>query len=120
MADQEVRILLEKRLEDNWVLTPIDWDNIRFIPKRGDSFITPIISEDESKRAGFNCMYRYYTFLIKVWVPKNSGTTVAMSYTSALKDLFEGYQDSGLYVIKGLTQRIGLINQWHQENVILS
>lgn len=119
MSDEIVRQIIETRLQDNWIETQIDWDNIRFNPKRGDAFISPIISEDESEIKGINCIKRKYTLLIEVRVSKNSGTALVNSYATQLKNLFEGYAEDNFYCLKGRTERVGNSKQWHQRNVIL-
>lgn len=120
MSDIIVRKIIENRIRDNWALTPVDYDNLRFRPKRGESFISVIISENKPKPKGFKCTQRNYTLLIEVRVPKNSSTVTIDSYVRILKDLFEGYSEGNFYCLTGQSLRIGNSGQWYQKNVVLS
>jgi len=118
MSDTTVRNIIEKRLQDNWVLTPIDFDNLRFKLKRGSPFIAVVISEDDSRNKGFKCVQRVYSLTIEVRVPKNSGSVTIDSYCVLLKSLFEGYSEGDFFCLSGRTVRAGNSKQWLQKNVI--
>ena len=119
MSDIIVRKIIENRIKNNWVLTPVDYDNLRFKPKRGQSFISVIVSENPSKPKGFKCTQRSYSLLIEVRVPKNSSLVTIDSYTGILKDLFEGYEEGNFYCLTGYSVRVGNSGQWYQKNVVL-
>ena len=118
MSDLIVRNIVEQRLKNNWVLTDIDYENIKYVPKRGTPFITPYISEMDSDVKGIKCQVKLYTILIEVRVPKNKGTITMDSYIRELKGLLGGYQEGNFYCLKGHAERVGGAQQWYQKNVI--
>ena len=118
MSEEIVRGIIEARIQDNWVLTDVDWDNIRYIPKAGTPFISPIVSNDSSNKKGFKCIQQIYTLLIEVRVPKNTGTATINGYVDALKTLFDGYEVGNFYCLKGHAVRVGTSKQWFHKNVI--
>lgn len=120
MSEEIVRNIIETRLQDNWVLTDIDWDNIKYVPKIGTAFITPMIDESDAEVKGLGCIKRTYTLLIEVRAPRNKGTAVVNSYIEALKTLFGGYIEGNFYCLKGRSQRVGITRQWFQKNVIFT
>lgn len=117
MSDAIVRKIIENRLKDNWVLTPIDLENFRFVPKRGISFISVVLSEDDSTKNGFQCTKRIYSLIIEVRVPKNTGSTTMDSYCTLLKELFEGHSEGNFNCFTGHSARVGNSRQWYQKNV---
>ena len=120
MSDEIVREIIETRLADNWALTDVDYDGVRYVPTNGKPFITPLISEDQAVIKGFKCITRGYTLLIEVRVPKNSGTAVINSYCTQLKALFERYEEGNFYCLSGVAMRIGNSKQWYQKNVVFT
>lgn len=120
MSDEIVKEIVETRIQDNWVLTDVDYENIRYNPKRGIPFITPIINGDGVEKRGLNCKREDYTVLIEIRVQKNTGTALIASYAKQLKELFEGYTEGNFYCVKGYTQNIGNQGQWYQRNVVLT
>lgn len=117
MSDEIVRNIIETRLQDNWVLTEIDYDGVRYVPRKGVSFISPMISEVPARQKGFKCISRTYTLLVEVRVPKNTGTATINSYCDALKTLLEGYEEGNFYCMAGEAARVGNSKQWYQKNV---
>ena len=118
MSDSIVNEIIETRLNDNWALTPIDWDNIRYVPNQGEAFITPIISNVSSNIKAFRCSEELYTLIIEVRVKDNTGLKVISSYCDTLKNLFVGYTEGNFRCVKGYIQRIGKAGKWYQKNVV--
>lgn len=119
MSETIVREIVETRIQDNWVATEVDWDNVKYNPKAGTPYITPVISEVDSIRRSKKCIKRTYTVIVEIRVAKNSGTNIIGGYANVIKNLFEGYAEGHFICIKGRVERVGHIGKWYQRNVIL-
>lgn len=120
MSDLIVKQIIEKRLNDNWELTPIAWDNLNFHPDDGISYIAPILTPVDSIRRGFGCLRTQYLLTIEIRVKKGEGGKNAESYCDLLKSFFVGFQSGNFNCIKGHSQRIGFNRQWFQKNLLLT
>lgn len=118
MSNEIVKQIVETRLYDNWVLTEVGYENIRFKPKRGIPFISVVVSENVPNRKSFKCKNENYSLMFEVRVPKNTGTSTINSYVEELIKLFEGYEEGLFRSFKGYADNIGITNQWFQKNVI--
>lgn len=119
MSDVAVKNIIEKRLGDNWVLSQISWENMKYSPKRGESFVEANVIETDSFKSSFDCMTRIYTVTIKIFVPRNSGVELISSYADQLKTLFEGYKEGFFHCIKGRSENPGAKGNWYRRHVIL-
>lgn len=114
-----VRRIVEKQLQDNWTLTKIAFDNVKFIPVRGVDFIRCIIEQSGKQKISSNCTRRDYTVLIEVKVAANSGTVTINSHCDLLKNLFDGFSSGHFNCLNGSIERVGKVKEWFQKNVIL-
>lgn len=91
------RQVIEGRLNTNWSATKIAWPNVAFSPSSGEAWIQPSLLWGEgfvSTKTGRNAVHG--VLHINVFVPRGTGTGVALSYADDLRDLFNRLEVSGV------------------------
>jgi hypothetical protein len=97
MSRESIRQAVETRINSNWNTTPIDWDNVYFVPPNNSPFISVRIIFGEERPASILQGYRQRGFInINVFAPEGTGTAVPYGYADTLGSLFRGKQFSGI------------------------
>lgn len=126
MAYEQTTRLLEKRLKDNWALTPIAFDNVEYVPKRGEAFIRATITQTLSELTSIptdgygSGNYREYGLLtLQVFTPKNEGSRPNAVLADGLAALYRGYNEARLFCNEARVNRIGSSDEFYQTNVLV-
>jgi hypothetical protein len=119
MFEEAVRYI-ETHLSDNWVLTPIDFDNAPFESNAGEAFLRCQVEWASTEQIGVGGRYRGEGIvLISVFSPANSGSRNANEMADDIAAMFNLYQYNGLKCRFASTMRIGQYREWYQINVIV-
>ena len=116
---------LERRLQNNWALTPIAFDNVEYVPRRGEAFVRGTITQTLSEMTTIPANnsegnYREYGLLtIQVFTPKNEGSRPNAVLADGVAALYRGYQEGRLYCGAPRVNRIGSSDEFYQTNVLV-
>lgn len=119
MPSDQVRKIIEERLESNWLLTAIGWHDSGYVPTRGISFVEPVISGVGSEVIGINCDRHFFLGVINVHTPSQKGAGQNMKYCDSLINLFRGYREGGFRVKQIHSEAFSISNQWHTRKVVM-
>lgn len=90
---------IEKRLDSNWALTQIAYDNVPFTPPKDQSWVSLRIFEDDVRRVniGNPGVHRVSgTISISLYAPENTGTKEIRENADLLADIFRDKQFNGI------------------------
>ncbi len=112
--------IIEKRFQDNWTDTKVDYENMPFTPVRGVSHvklriewaITTNISIGGLKR-GEGLIY------VSVFTPVRDGSTKAMQLADKAANIFQNQQEGQVTFNAAFINRVGEGNEWYQLNVLI-
>lgn len=118
----QVKVSLDTRLQDNWLLTPISFDNDSGYSKGSvpwiRSLLTPVLSENADLNGA---MLHYGIYRINVFTPIDSGTNDAYSYGQQLMDLFSNTDFDGITCYASELRRNGDDgNGWYMMTVLVN
>lgn len=116
---------LEKRLQDNWALSPIAFDNVEYVPRRGEAFIRATITQTSAEATTIPANnqegnYREFGLLtIQVFTPQNEGSRPNAVLADGVAALYRGYQEGRLFCYSARVNRIGSSDEFYQTNVLV-
>jgi len=123
------RIAVEKRLNDNWMTTPIRfWSSNAPFNVPATAYIALMVEEFDGRQitlGGTPQLHRYAgQITIQVLVPERTGASVALGYCDTLDDLFRraqfSYSNSGLITCRTPQRRdVGVTQGWYQVNLVI-
>jgi len=116
---EEAEQLIETALQVGWSETPIDWDNVRFIPVKGQPYIRLQIEWYDAAGAGPHRVRESGYVLISVFVPLSMGTRYQARMIDDLKTIFLNLRVTGLQFKPSRVQRVGENRGWYQRNLIV-
>lgn len=102
-----------------WTETPIAWDNMDYIPTKGQEWIrcTLLPSTSENNELGVSKIH-YGIFWIQIFIPKLTGTGRAYELANMLDALFSNVQFDNIVCYASDVQRTGDEgHEWFQLNV---
>jgi len=115
----EAEQAIEVALETGWTKTPIDWDNVQFIPQKGVPYIRMQIEWYDAVSAGpFRVRESGYV-MFSVFVPVQKGTRYQADLIDNLKKLFLSLKISGFTFKPSRVQRVGENRGWYQRNLLV-
>lgn len=120
----KVQQIIEDRLKDNWVSTPVAYDNVEYVPKAGVPFIRPTITQTLSELTTVASPgkgnYREYGILtVQVFTEQNKGSRPNATLADGVAALFRGYNEERLYMHEARINRIGSDKEFFQTNVLV-
>lgn len=120
MNFEKSRLSLESLIADNWTTTPIAYDNVS---KKGDpdAYIEVMISEGDSSQISLGtggAHRRVGILVIKIFVPKDTGTKLARQYADTLAALVKSVQIDEITLFSPTLVRIGQVESKYQLNVV--
>jgi hypothetical protein len=125
MSFETVHKLVEERLETQWAgATPIAWDNMNYKPKRGESFIRPVINQTLSELTtaasyGEGNYREHGLITVQVFTQKDKGARGNIALADTLANIFRGYSIDRLFIKETRINRIGQAEEWYQSNVLI-
>ncbi len=120
MSLDTVREVVEKRFNDNWTSTPIQWENVHFEPQDGQAFIAPVIvpTSGDQVSLGTVALNRWDGFVdVSIFVPRGIGAKLANDLSNEVIKLFYHYTDSGVSFFTGYSKPTGATEIWFRVNV---
>jgi len=112
--------LIEARLFDNWVTTPIDWDNVEYTPIIGTSFIRLQVEWTDSNAVSIGGRARGDGYIdISIFVPANTGSSQIADLADSLSTLYNRWDTGQLRFKIARTIRVGMQHNWYQLKVII-
>ena len=116
--------IIEDRIKDNWLSTPVAWDNVAYVPKAGNPFVRPVatqtISELTTVASPGKGNYREYGLLtVQVFTEQEKGSRPNAELADAMAALFRGYVEGRLYMQEPRINRIGQDKEFYQSNVLV-
>ena len=115
----QIQHAFEKRLKDNYLSTPIAWDNVSFSPPSSGGWIRPTLLPVATKNASLGLSKRYSgIFWIQVFAPLLSGSKLAYEIAEELEVLFSNKQFDEVVCYASEITRTGNEGKgWFQLNV---
>lgn len=110
--------IITERLQSNWVATPIDFDNVRYVPTKGTPFVRLQTMWAETSLVSVTGRARGIGYIdIDIFVPYNTGTSIISEMADNIAALYNRYREDGLECEVATTQRIGEREEWYQLKV---
>lgn len=117
---KEANDLIEARLFDNWVTTPIDYDNVEYNPVRGTAFVRLQIEWTSTDVISIGGLARGVGYIdLSIFVPNNTGTSMVNGLADNLASLFNKWKSGGLKCLAARTLRVGKQEEWYQLKVTI-
>lgn len=121
MGLSTVRRDIEKRVQDNWVTTRVQYENVKFTePKTNENWARLRIFEESANRMNIGQPPRHrHTGLIilELYVPENTGTDEIRTMADTFSDLFREAAFNGIQCRAPNATPVGVINGWYRYNV---
>ena len=123
----EINNALSTRLNDNWVTTPIAWDNVPYDPTPNQEWVRAAMIPTVTENAALaDATRRQGIYAIQIFTPLNRGSGRAYELADMLSAIFSNQQFSNVVCYAAETTRIGdegngwyevvlQINFWSQE-----
>lgn len=100
MSFNTVRRDIEKRLNDNWKITRIAFDNVEFTqPAENETWVKLRIMEDSvnRKNIGMPGVHRHSgTIIIEIFTPQGIGTKLMREHAADIAEIFRDVQFNGI------------------------
>lgn len=117
---EQADALIVDRLDDNWNETPIDFDNMEFVPIRGIAFIRLQIQWAVTELTSIGGRAKGEGFIdISIFVPSKTGTRRAARMADDLSYIFNRWASGTLEFKAATVQRVGEYNEWFQIKVLV-
>ena len=113
---------LESQLRTHWSdPNNIAWDNLNYVPKRGQKFIRTMLDVVDSEPLGMGCRRVYYLLTIQVFTQRNIHSKEALNMADSIVSIYNGFEDAStkLYVSTISASRVGDEEEWYQWNVLV-
>lgn len=114
-------IAIEQRFNTVWISrTPIDWDNVHYIPIPETAWVRFRIlgGFGQQMSTGAVPLHRNTGIIdIAIFVPLGSGTDVSKGHADFAMNIFRGWQSGGITCRTPYVTRAGEANGWYQVNV---
>lgn len=117
---------IEKRLQDNWALTPIAFDNTVFTPRDGEPWVRLRIFEENVNRINIGSpgYHRLVGLLVvSIFVPVGTGTHTVRGYADTIASIFRDVQFNGITCREAVPRTVGEVTLagketgWYQYDV---
>lgn len=110
--------IIERRLDANWTATPIQYDNVRYIPAIGTAFIRMQIEWATANVVSIGGRIKAEGYvLLSIFTPAGEGTSVPLGYADTLASLFNMYHEDAIKLLAAVINRVGMQKEWFQVNV---
>ena len=117
MSYVQERIDIESRLATGWVVTPIAWDNVPFVPTLGTAWIRCAIflGGVEALEFGRGDALKEFDGIIDIgiFVPRGTGTALVRGYMDTLTTLFSMVAFGSIDCDEASVQNLGEEEDWH-------
>lgn len=117
MNQNLLRQYIETYVQDNWILTPIRFENTDFAQSSTTPYISFHIEPEDTIQIGFpkeSLSYRNTGLLVfEIFAPFGSGSYLIRESIDSITDLFVGKQIETITFRSLQTQKIGRIDEWY-------
>ncbi len=112
--------VIEKRMQDNWVTTPVDYDNDSYQAVEDTEYVRLQIEWATSVGISIGGLDRGTGLIyLSIFVPIKGGTRAATVLADSLKTLFKRYTSTPVRCGVPYLQRVGEDGPWYQLNVLV-
>lgn len=117
MFEQATQII-EERLRDNWVETPIDYDNVEYNPIRGTAFVRLQIEWTSTNLTSITGRAKGEGYIdLSIFVETNTGSIAVNAFADSLSLLYNRFMSGRLICGAARTVRVGEQDNWYQLKV---
>ena len=120
----KVRALIEQRAKDNWVDTPVAWQDVPYVPNKGESYIAINVLFGESVNAGLSSMNdpsapvrEHGILMIQCFTAANTGSSIVLQLAGKIRQVYQNTDEAGLAFYAGSVNRVGEAADFLQYNV---
>ena len=117
----QIREIVETHLQNNWIETPISFENVHFEQQDGQPFIEVMLMPDSGEQASLgdnNALNRWTgSILIGVHVPIGQGSAAAFRLADNLLRLFYHFKQGGFFTLTGNSVPSGETGSWYKVDV---
>ena len=121
MSFASERQAIESRFSTQWgTTTPIKYDNIKYVPTAGTSFVALEIHKGASIQAslGTSPLFRGIGIIsVNIYTPTGSGTNTGRAYADTAAGIFRNVVFSGIVCKSASVTRLGEQEGWFIYNV---
>jgi len=118
MSFQAERASIEGRLSDNWVTTPIAYDNVSFDAPDNSAWVRLGIINGASKYRALEGKKRHAgVIIIQLFAPKNQGSNLLRGYADTIAAIFEGVNFDTVTCRNASLLNVGISQEWYQMNL---
>lgn len=112
--------VIEKRFQDNWVGTKVDYENMPFTPVRGVSHVKLRMEWADSQNISVGGLRRGEGLIyVSVFIPVNGGSTEAMQLADQARLIYENQEEGHVTFGAAFINRVGEGKTWYQLNVLI-
>lgn len=113
---------IEQLIRDNWVATPIAWDNVEYVPVAGTAFVRVTITQVDAVLTTGNALTGNYResglITVQVFTPHDQGGQINAELSTDMQNILRGYSIDRLYIQAPRVVRVGQYKEFFQNNVL--
>ena len=118
MSFVDERIAIEDRLENFWMFTPIDYENISFNQPNNTPWVRLNILNGATEYRALQYKKRYNGIInVQIFVPIKSGTSIARQYADSVCSIFDSTTFETVVCDVASVTIVGADAKWYQINV---
>jgi len=113
---------IEGRLATGWTTTPIDWDNVPYVPTPGTAWIrcTILPGDVNALEFGRDTTKEFSGIIdIGIFVPRETGSATARGYADTLSALFDMVAFGTIDCDEASVQNLGVEEDWYHLSVTI-
>jgi len=116
---EEAEKAIEIIIQSSWNDTPVDWDNVTFVPTKGNSYIRVQIEWIDAFGAGPGRTRETGYVMVSFFVPVSDGTRFQAKLIGKMSKIFSQVRVSGMQFKPSRVQRVGENRGWFQRNLLI-
>ena len=118
MSFASERTIIEERLADFWLDTPVSYGNIAFKEPNNKPWIRLNIINGATVYRAINYAKRYNGIInVQIFVPVKTGTNLQREYADVVVSMFESARFESVVCDTASVTTVGADAKWHQVNV---
>lgn len=114
------RASIEERLFDNWLTTPIAFDNVDFDPPNNSEWVRLNILNGASSNRTIEAKKRHTgAIVLQLFAPKHGGTGTLRGYADTLAEIFEDQTFDDVVCDTASLTNVAGSDEWYQLNLTI-